>query len=65
MQETDSLWWQGEALSGLAQVLEVAGRRDEAVAALREALERYERKQIVPLARRTHERLAALKMLQT
>ena len=51
---------QGDALCDLAEVLEAAGRRDEAVAALREALERYKRKQIIPLARRTAERLAIL-----
>ena len=55
---------QGEALSDLAEVLEAAGRRDEAAAALREALERYERKPVIPLARRTRERLAALQPTQ-
>ena len=58
--ETDALPAQGNALSDLAEVLETAGRRDEATAAYRDALDRYERKQIIPLARRTHERLAAL-----
>ena len=56
----DSLLKQGEALSDLAEVLESAGRRDESAAALREALDRYERKPVIPLARRTRERLAAL-----
>jgi tetratricopeptide (TPR) repeat protein len=56
---TDGLRWQGDAYSDLASVLEAAGRRDAAVAALRDALDRYERKQIVPLARLTRERLAA------
>jgi tetratricopeptide (TPR) repeat protein len=56
----DSPLQQGCALSDLAEVLEAAGRRDEAAAALREALERYEAKPIIPLARRTRERLAAL-----
>jgi hypothetical protein len=41
-----------------------AGRRDEASAALREALDCYERKPIIPLARRTRERLAALQPTQ-
>ena len=59
-QTTDSPWYQGEALTDLAQVLEAAGRLDEATAAHREALELYERKGIKPLARRTRERLAAL-----
>ena len=59
-QTTDSPWYQGETLADLAQVLEAAGRLDEATAAHREALELYERKGIKPLARRTRERLAAL-----
>ncbi|HKN63635.1 MAG TPA: hypothetical protein VJV76_04815 [Gaiellaceae bacterium] len=41
-------------------MLEAAGCRDEAVAARHEALERYERKGVVPLARRVRERLVAL-----
>jgi hypothetical protein len=41
-------------------VLQVAGRHDEAATALREALDRYERKQLIPLVRRTRERIAAL-----
>jgi tetratricopeptide (TPR) repeat protein len=58
--ETDSPVWQGQALCDLGEVLEAAGRRDEAVEALEQALECYERKEIVPLARRVRERLAAL-----
>lgn len=57
---TDALQWQGDALVDLAQVLEAAGRPDEAAAAYGKALDRYERKQIIPLARRTRERLEAL-----
>jgi tetratricopeptide (TPR) repeat protein len=57
---TDSLPRQGEAHCDLAEVLEAAGRRDHATAALREALDRYERKGIIPLARRVRERLAAI-----
>ena len=59
-ENTDSPWWQGEALCDLADVLQAAGRHDEAAAALREALDRYERKQIIPLVRRTSERIAML-----
>jgi tetratricopeptide (TPR) repeat protein len=59
-ERSDSLETQGDSFSILAQVLEAAGRRDEAVAAWQEALDRYERKGIVPLARRVRERLAAL-----
>ena len=44
----------------LAAVLEAAGRREEAGAAWQKALDRYERKEIVPLARRVRSRLAAL-----
>jgi class 3 adenylate cyclase/tetratricopeptide (TPR) repeat protein len=57
---TDSLPRQGEAHCDLADVLQAAGRRDDATAALREALDRYERKGIIPLARRVQERLAAI-----
>ena len=57
---SDPLPVQGDALFDLAEVLEAAGEREQAVAAWREALDRYERKQIIPLARRVRERLAAL-----
>ena len=57
---SDSLLQHGRALCDLAGVLEAAGRRDEAAVALREALDCYERKEVIPLARRTRERLAAL-----
>jgi class 3 adenylate cyclase/tetratricopeptide (TPR) repeat protein len=59
-QRGDSPLQQGCALCDLAEVLEAAGRRDEAAAALRAALECYERKPIIPVARRTRERLEAL-----
>jgi tetratricopeptide (TPR) repeat protein len=58
---TDGLQLQGDALCDLAEVLEAAGRRDEAAAALLDALDRYERKHIIPLARRVRERLGALR----
>jgi class 3 adenylate cyclase/tetratricopeptide (TPR) repeat protein len=64
-QKTDSPWEQADALSDLAQVLETAGRHDQAAAAYRQALELYERKGIIPLARRTRERLAALRPART
>jgi tetratricopeptide (TPR) repeat protein len=57
---TDALNWQGDTLSDLAQVLEAAGRPAEAAEALEQALDRYERKQNIPQARRTRERLALL-----
>ena len=59
-QKTDSLQVQADALTDLAEVLRVAGNGKEAVAALRDALDLYEQKQIVPLVRRTRERLAEL-----
>jgi class 3 adenylate cyclase/tetratricopeptide (TPR) repeat protein len=58
--ETDSLKFQGDAFCDLAEVLEAAGRRDEAIGAWQEALDRYERKGVIPLVRRVRERVAAL-----
>jgi class 3 adenylate cyclase/tetratricopeptide (TPR) repeat protein len=58
--EGDSPMLQGDAYCDLAEVLEAAGRRDEAVAAWDEALSLYERKGVIPLVRRVRERLAAL-----
>jgi tetratricopeptide (TPR) repeat protein len=58
--QTDSPKFQADAYCDLAEVFEAAGRRDEAIAAWGEALERYDRKGVVPLARRIRERLAAL-----
>jgi hypothetical protein len=55
---------QGEAYGDLAEVLAAAGRRDEATAAWMEALDRYERKGVVPLIRRVRERLAAIQPAQ-
>jgi class 3 adenylate cyclase/tetratricopeptide (TPR) repeat protein len=57
---TDSLVAQGDARHDLAEVLELAGRRDDAAAALNEALELCERKGAVVSAQRVRERLAAL-----
>jgi class 3 adenylate cyclase/tetratricopeptide (TPR) repeat protein len=59
-ERTDNLGSHADTHNDLAEVLEAAGRRDEAIAAWQEALERYERKGIVPLARRVRERLEAL-----
>jgi class 3 adenylate cyclase/tetratricopeptide (TPR) repeat protein len=58
--ETDSPKLQGDAYWDLGEVLEAAGRRDEAIDAWREALDRYERKGVVPLVRRVRERLDAM-----
>jgi class 3 adenylate cyclase/tetratricopeptide (TPR) repeat protein len=57
---SDSPVGQGDTRRDLAEVLELAGRREEATAAFREALERYERKGALVPAERVRERLAAL-----
>ena len=57
IEQTDSLTFQGDAWYDLAEVLAAAGRDEEAAAALAEALDRYERKQNIPLARQVRERL--------
>jgi tetratricopeptide (TPR) repeat protein len=59
-ESTDGLGFQGDALSDLAEVLAAAGRADKATAALTLALERYERKGNIPLARRIRQRLEEL-----
>ena len=59
-ERSDSPVNQGDALSVLAEVLETAGRREDAITAWQQMLDRYEQKGIIPLARRTRERLAAL-----
>jgi len=61
VEQTDSLIFQGDAWYDLAEVLAAAGREEDAAAALAEALDRYERKQNIPLARQTRERLAKTK----
>jgi hypothetical protein len=61
VEQTDCLTFQGDAWCDLAEVLAAAGREEEAAAALAEALDRYERKQNIPLARQVRERLAELK----
>ena len=58
-QKTDALRAHGDAFYDLAEVLAAQDDREAAVAALDDALECYERKGIIPLARRTRERLAA------
>jgi tetratricopeptide (TPR) repeat protein len=58
-QTTDTLEGHGDAFSNLAEVLAARDDREAAVAALNDALECYERKGIIPLARRTRERLEA------
>ena len=57
---SDALSFQGDTWCDLADVVEASGRPEEAIAAWHEALDRYERKGVVPLARRVRECLAAL-----
>jgi hypothetical protein len=57
---TDGLLYQGNVRLDFAEVLELAGRREEATAALHEALERYQQKGALAPADRVRERLAAL-----
>jgi class 3 adenylate cyclase/tetratricopeptide (TPR) repeat protein len=55
--QTDYLNHHAKALADLADVLELAGRREEAAAALEKALGLYERKGNLVMAERTRERL--------
>jgi class 3 adenylate cyclase/tetratricopeptide (TPR) repeat protein len=57
---TEMLDFQGDVYADLAEVLVLGGKPAEAVAALEQALERYERKGNVVSAQRTRERLAEL-----
>ena len=57
---TDYLDWQGDMHEVRGQVLAAAGRTTEAKAALDQALERYERKGVVPAIARIRSRLAEL-----
>ena len=57
---TDALNIQGDALCDLGEVLQAAGRDDEAADAYGRALERYERKRNLAMTAQVHERLASL-----
>ena len=57
-EQTDALDAQGDALCDVAEVLQSAGRGEEASAVLEQALEHYERKQNIPMATRVRDRLA-------
>jgi tetratricopeptide (TPR) repeat protein len=59
-QKTDSLQFQGDALADLAEVLNARDETAAARAALNDALDCYEQKGIIPLARRTRGRLAEI-----
>jgi AAA ATPase domain/Adenylate and Guanylate cyclase catalytic domain len=60
IETTDIIARTANAHFDLAFVLEAAGRLDEAAAEYGVALELYERKQVIPLVRRTRKRLAVL-----
>ena len=51
---------QGDTYADLAEVLVLAGRGDEAVTALEQAIERYERKGNIVSTQRARSRLAEL-----
>jgi tetratricopeptide (TPR) repeat protein len=55
---TDLLNVQADAYADFAEVLALAGKRDEAAAALWQALDRYDRKGNIVMAERTRARLA-------
>ena len=58
--QSDSPLCRGDVLSSLGEVLAAAGRRDEARAAFRDALACYERKQVIPHAKRVRQQLLTL-----
>jgi len=58
---TDAPMWHGDALYDLAEVVQLAGRTDEAAAVFEQALEQYELKRTVPLVEQTRARLAELR----
>jgi class 3 adenylate cyclase/tetratricopeptide (TPR) repeat protein len=58
-ERTDGLSMQGDTLCDLAEVLENAGRPQEAAAMLEQALERYERKRNVAMVAQVRQRLTA------
>ena len=58
--EGDNLLWHGYALMDLAEVLRLAGRAQEAVPVVEEAVELFDRKGIVPAAEAAQALLAEL-----
>src|SRR5262249_27960684 len=60
-EQTDNLIFQGDSWCALAEARAAAGRDEQAAAAFAEALERYERKGNIPLARQVRTRLSALR----
>jgi class 3 adenylate cyclase/tetratricopeptide (TPR) repeat protein len=60
-EETDMLDAQGDAYADLGEVLLLTGKPDEAVAALEQAVERYDRKENLVSSRRAQTRLAEIR----
>ena len=58
VEQTDWYLQRGQALSALAEVLELTGRPDEARAAYEQAVEEFERKGVLPDAEATRRRIA-------
>ncbi len=64
-ERTDMLTWQGDAWWDLADVLLTAGKTPEAVDALEQALDRYERKKNLAMAAQVRSRLDSLRVAAT
>jgi len=64
-ERTDLINAQGDALRDLAEVLAMAGRRDEAAIAFEQALDRYERKENLAMVAQVRPRLKALRACVT
>jgi tetratricopeptide (TPR) repeat protein len=60
-ERTDALTWQGDALCDLAEVLDAAGKQDEAEATFAEALKRFERKRNLAQAAQVRERMTVFR----
>ncbi len=60
MERSDALNFQGDTLRDLAEVLQAAGRSNEAVATLARALERFERKNNLAMTAQVRRRGAEL-----
>jgi hypothetical protein len=61
-ERTDSLNFQGDALVDLPEALQVAGKDEDAVATLEQAVERYGRKRNLVMADRVRARLAKVQL---
>jgi class 3 adenylate cyclase/tetratricopeptide (TPR) repeat protein len=60
IERTDGLNYQGDALCDLAEVLQAAGRTDEAIVTFEHALQRYERKKNLAMVAQVRARLSEL-----